>query len=81
MSTSISPAITRETEIAAYEIESTSDTMRESGTVTAQVAVENVGVVSFVLWTGAAYDAIGQWTDVHAHARVLELIRETYAAE
>jgi pyruvate/oxaloacetate carboxyltransferase len=81
MSTPISPPITRETEIASYQIEGTTDTMRESGTVTAAVSVENVGVVHFVLWTGAAYDSIGQWTDADAHARVLELIRETYSSE
>jgi hypothetical protein len=80
MPTLISPPITRETEIASYKIVRTTDTMRAGGTVTADVSVESVGVVQFVLWTGAAYDSIGQWTDADAHARVLELIRETYAA-
>ena len=26
-----------------------------------------------VLWEGAAYDAIGQWTDAHVEARLTEL--------
>jgi hypothetical protein len=26
------------------------------------------------LWTGAQYDAIGQWTDADAQARILEIL-------
>ena len=26
------------------------------------------------LWTGAQYDAIGQWTDAYAQARILEIL-------
>jgi hypothetical protein len=73
----INPPITRETEIAAFEIESQTDSPIAK-TVTARVSVENVGPVSFVLWSGAAYDSIGNWTQEQADARVLELIESTY---
>lgn len=29
---------------------------------------------SIILWEGAAYDAIGQWTDTDAQARLVELL-------
>jgi ABC-type uncharacterized transport system permease subunit len=28
----------------------------------------------FTLWTGDQYDAIGQWTDADAQARILEIL-------
>jgi hypothetical protein len=34
---------------------------------------EELGIVT--LWTGAAYDAIGQWTDADVVARVKELYK------
>lgn len=73
----IDPPITQETEIASCEIESMTDSPL-GRTVTALVSVENVGPVSFILWSGDAYDNIGNWTQEQANARVIELIEETY---
>jgi len=77
MQITITPTIDQARTISAFEILAVTDDPINS-TVTASVSVENVGVVSFVLWSGAAYDAIGQWTDTNAQTRTLEIINATY---
>lgn len=49
-------------------------------TVTAHVTTL-FGSEAYVLWTGAAYDAIGQWTDAQAQARILAIFMEKHGSD
>lgn len=64
-------------QIPAYQIKATSIVITSitddasSKTVTAHT----VGVTGdIVLWTGAAYDAIGEWTDADVKARIIAIL-------
>jgi hypothetical protein len=74
----LSNPIARQSTIGAFEIASITDKPGDR-LVTAEVAVESVGPLTLTLWEGDAYDAIGQWTDSDARARVEQLIIERYA--
>lgn len=83
MQIAIDPPISAPRSLSAFEIEFMVDSPT-SKTVTATVAIAGLdNPVSFVLWSGDAYDTAGaegdgQWTDADAQARVQALIAANY---
>lgn len=72
------PVITQPQVIASsYEITDVTDNPVEK-TVVARVVVGPGGINFFTVWSGASYDAIGQWTDADLVAAVTPMVEATY---
>ena len=63
--------------IPAYQIKTTSViiTSITDDATNKIVTAHTIGVTGdIILWTGAAYDAIGQWTDADVRARIIAIL-------
>lgn len=72
------PVITQPQVIASsYKITDVTDNPVEK-TVVARVVVGPDGINFFTVWSGASYDAIGQWTDADLVAAITPMVEATY---
>lgn len=63
--------------VSSYEITDVTDNPVEK-TVVARVVVGPGGINFFTVWSGASYDAIGQWTDADLVAAITPMVEATY---
>lgn len=80
MTIDIDPPISSTVQITAYEIEAQTDSP-VTKTVTAKIKLTGAAGVTLMLWSGDAYDEIGNWTQAQANARVLTLLQEMFSDE
>lgn len=72
------PVITQpQVTASSYQITDVTDNPAEK-TVVARVVVGSGGINFFTVWSGASYDAIGQWTDADLLAAITPMVEATY---
>lgn len=72
------PVITQQQVTASvYQITDVNDNPMQK-TVIARVVVGPGAINFFTVWSGASYDAIGQWTDVDLVNAVTPMVQATY---
>jgi hypothetical protein len=72
------PVITQPQVTASYyKITDVTDNPLDK-TVVARVVVGENGINFFSVWSGASYDAIGQWTDTDLVNAVTPMVESTY---
>lgn len=62
---------------SSYEVTDVTDNPMQK-TVVARVLVGPNGINFFTVWSGASYDAIGQWTDDDLVTAITPLVEATY---